>query len=140
MSDETKYNVEVKNEKGEITIDAAQELVKKYPGIEHSPYLVMILDKIREDMSPARLQGLTGTSTPTNAAIKQKLNDLRKHEAYYDQGHPDYKRYSGKGTKGSGCDRQKACAKPGRQRQSGLPGKIRFPENVPQEEVIRVRF
>ena len=75
-------DIEVKNEKGEVVANAVDKLIEKYPSLKHSPWLAMILDKIAEDMSPARLQGLTGISTPTNAAIKNIIAELRKNPAY----------------------------------------------------------
>ena len=85
-------NIEIKNEKGEVVANAVDKLIEKYPSLKHSPWLTMILDKIAEDMSPARIQGLTGITTPTNASIKAKISELMNNPAYIEQGHPDHKR------------------------------------------------
>ena len=85
-------NIEIKNEKGEVTANAVEKLLERYPAMKHDPYLTMIIDKIAGDMSPARLKGITGVSTPTNAAIKVKVAELRNNPAYTDISHPDHKR------------------------------------------------
>ncbi len=85
-----KYNTEIKDAKGEVVANSVEKLIEKYPDIVHSPWLVMIMDKIREDMSPARVQGLTGVSAPTNANLREQIADLRKHDAYSDVSHPDH--------------------------------------------------
>lgn len=85
-------NVEIKNEKGEVVANAIDKLIEKHPSLKHDPYFAMIFDKIAEDMSPMRIQGITGVSTPTNAAIQVKIKELRSNPAYLDQSHPDHKR------------------------------------------------
>jgi hypothetical protein len=85
-------NIEMKNEKGEVVANAIDKLLEKYPSMKHSPWLAMIVDKIAEDMSPQRLKGIGGVSTPTNAALKVKIAELRKNEAYTDASHPDHQR------------------------------------------------
>jgi hypothetical protein len=85
-----KYNTEIKNEKGEVVANSVEKLVEKYPDIVHSPWLVMTLDKIREDMSPARIQGLTGVTAPTNAAIRIRIAEIRSKPAYTDMSDPDH--------------------------------------------------
>ncbi len=88
-----KYNVEIKNDKGEVTASAVDMLIERYPRLSHDPYLVMIIDKIRESMSPERIRGLNSlTTTPTNATIRAKLEDMKKNPAYFDISHKDYKR------------------------------------------------
>jgi hypothetical protein len=85
-------NIEIKNDKGEVVANAVDKLIEKYPSMKHSPWLTMILDKIADDMSPQRLQGLTGVSAPTNDAIKNKIKDLRNKPEYSDISHPDHKK------------------------------------------------
>ncbi len=95
----TKYNTEIKNEKGEVVANSSEKLAEKFPEIVHSPWFVMLLDNIRNDMAPARLQGLTGKVAPTNAALDVKIGELRNHPAYRDIGHPDHERINAEVTK-----------------------------------------
>ena len=82
----------IKNEKGEVVANAIDKLIEKHPTLKHDPYFAMIFDNIAEDMSPMRIQGITGVSTPTNASIQVKIKELRSNPAYLDQSNPDHKR------------------------------------------------
>jgi hypothetical protein len=59
--------------------------------LENEPRMVMFIDAIAEDMSEDRIRGITKTTVPTNEAINAKMNELRKHPAYYDNQHPEHR-------------------------------------------------
>ena len=62
---------------------------------ENNPHMTLMLDRIAEDMAPARIAGIMGTSTtilPTNDKINQQMAELRKHPAYFDGQHPEHKK------------------------------------------------
>lgn len=62
---------------------------------ENNPHMTLMLDRIAEDMAPARVAGIMGTTStvlPTNEKINQQMAELRKKPGYYDGQHPDHKK------------------------------------------------
>jgi hypothetical protein len=60
---------------------------------ENNPFMTLFLDRIAQDMAPARIEGImkgSSSLTPTNTDIDQKMADLRKKPGYFDRNHPDY--------------------------------------------------
>ena len=61
---------------------------------ENNPHMTLMLDRIAEDMAPARIAGIMGTKStmlPTNEKINQEMAALRKEPGYFDGQHPDHK-------------------------------------------------
>jgi hypothetical protein len=77
----------------------ANAIMRHYGGVEavaamkleNEPRMVAFIDAIAEDMSEDRIKGITKTTVPTNEAINAKMNELRKHPAYFDSQHPEHK-------------------------------------------------
>ena len=86
------YSTDIKNEKGEVTANSSAKLIERFPGLEHSPWFVMLCDNFRNAMSPARFHGTTGKVAPTNASMRVRIDELMAKPAYTDISHPDNKR------------------------------------------------
>lgn len=80
----------VKDAKGD-ELNVLEQLYKELPDIENSPWIRLLLDNIAEDMSEDRIKGLSAVHTPTPDAIQGKINELKAHEAYMDENHPQHK-------------------------------------------------
>jgi hypothetical protein len=72
-------------------VNILEELHKENPNLKNSAWYRLVFDNIAEDMSEDRIKGLTSVSTPTPAAIQTKINELRAHESYLKEDHPQHK-------------------------------------------------
>lgn len=62
---------------------------------ENNPLMTMFIDRIAQDMAPARIEGIIkggSASISTNADIDKKMNELRDTEGYYDNSHKDHRK------------------------------------------------
>jgi hypothetical protein len=62
---------------------------------ENNPHMTLMLDRIAEDMAPARIaaiMGKSGPTLPTNERINQEMAKLRDEPGYFDSQHPDHKK------------------------------------------------
>ena len=62
---------------------------------ENNPFMTLFLDRIAQDMAPARIEGImkgSSSLTPTNTDIDQKMAELRKQPGYFDRNHQDYQK------------------------------------------------
>ena len=60
---------------------------------ENNPHMTLFLDRIAQDMAPARIEGImkgSSSLTPTNTDIDVKMAELRNQPGYFDKSHQDY--------------------------------------------------